>query len=110
MQHGRINFTLTKIMNKLISTKNRVFITSVGPSGTGKSEPIYKWLENGTFQPKFDKIYFLYQHSQLPYDVMQKQIKKLEFVQVVNFEFIDSLKNNNGKYLLNFDDSCEICN
>ena len=42
---------------------------------------------------------------------MQKEIKKLEFVQGVNFEFIDSLKNNGTKYLLIFDDSCEeICN
>ena len=41
---------------------------------------------------------------------MQKEIKNLEFVQRVNFEFIDSLKNNGTKYLLNFDDSCEeIC-
>ena len=42
---------------------------------------------------------------------MQKEIKNLEFVQGVNFEFIDSLKNNGTKYLLIFDDSCEeICN
>ena len=42
---------------------------------------------------------------------MQKEIKNLEFVQGVNFQFIDSLKNNGTKQLLNFDDSCEeICN
>ena len=42
---------------------------------------------------------------------MQKGIENLEFVQGVNFEFIDSLKNNGTKYLLIFDDSCgEICN
>ena len=42
---------------------------------------------------------------------MQKEIEKLEFVQGVDFEFIDSLKNNGTKYLLTFDDSCEeICN
>ena len=42
---------------------------------------------------------------------MQKEIKNLEFVQGVNFEFIDSLKNNSTKYLLIFDNSCEeICN
>ena len=42
---------------------------------------------------------------------MQKEIKNLEFVQGVNFEFIDSLKNNGTKYLLVFDDFCEeICN
>ena len=38
---------------------------------------------------------------------MQKEIKNLEFVQGVNFEFIDSLKNNGTEYLLLFDDSCE---
>ena len=42
---------------------------------------------------------------------MQKEIKNLEFVQGVNFEFIDSQKNNGTKYLLIFYDSCEdICN
>ena len=41
---------------------------------------------------------------------MQKEIKNLEFVRGVNFEFTDSLKNNGTKYLLIFDDSCEeIC-
>ena len=39
------------------------------------------------------------------------ETENLEFVQGVNFEFIDSLKNNGTKYLLVFDDSCEeICN
>ena len=98
-------------MNKLISTKNRVFISLVGPSETGKSKLIYYWLKIGTFQPKFDKFYFFYQHSQALYDVMQKEIENIEFVQGVNFEFVDSLKNNGTKYLLIFDDSCEeICN
>ena len=42
---------------------------------------------------------------------MQKEIESLEFVRGVNFEFIDSLKNNGTKYLLFFDYSCEeICN
>ena len=42
---------------------------------------------------------------------MQKEIENLEFMQGVNLEFIDSLKNNGTKYLLIFDDSCgEICN
>ena len=95
----------------LISTKNRVFISLVGPSETGKSQLIYNWLKIGTFQPKFDKIYFFYQHSQPLYDVMQKEFESLEFVRGVNFDNIDSLKNNATKYLLIFDDSCEeICN
>ena len=42
---------------------------------------------------------------------MQKEIENLEFVRGVNFEFIESIKNNGTKYLLFFDDSCEeICN
>ena len=98
-------------MNKFTSTKNRVFISLVGPSETGKSQLIYNWLKLGNFQTKFDKIYFFYQYSQTLYDVMQIEIENLEFVQGKNFEFIDSLKNNSTKYLLIFDDSCEgICN
>ena len=38
---------------------------------------------------------------------MQKESDNLEFVRGVNFEFIDSLKNNGTKYLLYFDNSCE---
>ena len=98
-------------MNKLIPTKNRVFISLVGPSESGKSQLIHNWLKIGTLQPEFDKIYFFYQHSQPLCDVMPKEIKSLEFVRGVNFEFIDSLKNNGTRYLLFFDDSCdEICN
>ena len=38
---------------------------------------------------------------------MRKEIENLEFVQCVNFEFIDSLKNDGTKNLLIFDVSCE---
>ena len=66
--------------------------------------------EKWNFSNKVWQNYFFYQHSQPLYDVMQKEIKNLEFVQGVNFEFIDSLKNNGTKYLLVSDDSCEeIC-
>ena len=42
---------------------------------------------------------------------MQKEIKNLEFVQGVNFEINDSLKNNGTNYLSIFDYCCEeICN
>ena len=81
-------------MNKLISTKNRVFISLVGPSETGKLQLIYNWLKTGTFQPKFDKIYLFYQLSQPLYDVLEKEFENLEFLQGVNFEIIDSFKNN----------------
>ena len=99
-------------MNMSISTKNRVFISLIGPSQTAKSQLIYNWLKIGTLQPKLDQIYFFYQHSQHPYDVIQKVIWNLEFVRGENFEIIDSLKNNGTKkFLLIFDNSCdEICN
>ena len=32
-------------MNKIISTKERVFISLVGPSGSGKSHLIFEWLK-----------------------------------------------------------------
>ena len=64
-------------------------------------------MENGR---KFDTIYFFNQHSQPPYDIMQKKVENIEFVRV-NFEFVHSLKNNGTKYCLFFDHSCEeICN
>ena len=92
-------------------SKKRFLISLVGASKTGKTQPIYNWLKIRTFQTKYDKIYFFYQHSQPIYVFIQKDIKNLEFVQGVNFEFIDSLKNKCTKYLLVFDDSCEeICN
>ena len=97
-------------MNKLISTKDRVFFSSVeitGNSETAKSHLVCNWLKIRTFPPKFEKIYFFYQDSQPLYNVMHKEFRNLEFVQGVNFEFIDSLKNNGIKCLVLFDDSCE---
>ena len=75
-------------MNKLVSTKIRVFISLVVPSETGKSHLFYNWLKIGTFQPQFDKTYFSYQHSQPLYDVMQKEIENIEFVRGVNVELM----------------------
>ena len=41
---------------------------------------------------------------------MREGIENSEFVQSVNFEFIDQFKNNGRKYLLFFDTSCEqVC-
>ena len=94
-------------MNKVIATRNRVFISLFGPSETGKSQLFYNWLKLGIFQPKCEKILFFYQHSQSLYDVVQKEIESSEFVQGVNFEITDSLKTNGTKYFLIYDDSCD---
>ena len=94
-------------MNKLNSTKSRVFYSLIDPSETGKPQLNYNWLKIGTIQLNLAKFTFVYQHSQPLYDVMQKEIENLEFVRGVNFEFLDSLKINGTKYLLFFDDSCK---
>ena len=92
-------------MNKIISTKERNFISLVGPSGFGKLHHIFEWLKFGTFQTKFDKIFYFYLHYQPLYGQMQR--KNLKFIKGVDFELIENLPNNGTKYLLKFDDSCE---
>ena len=42
-------------MNEVFSYKERVFISLVGPSGSGKLPLIFNWLQTGEFQPKFDQ-------------------------------------------------------
>ena len=49
--------TFSKAMSKTISTKERNFISLVGPSGSEKYHLIFDWLKMGTFQPAFDKIF-----------------------------------------------------
>lgn len=102
-------------MNKVISTKSRVFMSIVGPSGCGKSELITQFIENDIFQPKFDKIIFFYQFDQQDYfnrfekTALEKNTSVV-FKMGVDFEFIEELPLDGSKYLLIFDDSCEeIC-
>ena len=52
-------------MNEIISTKERVFISLLGPVGSEKLHLIFEWLKIGTFQPNFDKFFCFYQHYQL---------------------------------------------
>ena len=111
VERSRIRFTFAKFMNKLISTKNCIFYISVGPSDSGITYLIHQWLKVESFQPKFGKIFYFNQHPQPFYDLKQKEVDSLEFIQGVHFDYINSLKNNGTKYLLIFDDSCaEICN
>ena len=67
----------------------------IGWSFRNRKLAAYLQLEH--FNQSLTKITFFYQHSQPLYDVMQKEIESLEFVRGVNFEFIDSLKNNGTK-------------
>ena len=98
-------------MDNIISAENRFFRSLVAPSDIGKTCLIHEWLKVGTLQPKFDKNYFFYQNLQRVFDVMQKQVDNLDFVQGVNFDFINFSRNKGPKYYLIFHDSCaEICN
>ena len=97
-------------MNELISTKNRVFISLVGPSETRKSQHVYNWLKIQTIHPKKIKNSQFRQHYQPLNEIMQKPIRYLGFVQGVDLEIKDSFKKT-AKYLLTFEDPCEkICN
>ena len=103
-------FYFHQVYEKVFLAKYRVFTSLVGRSETGKSQLLYSWLKIGTFQPKFDKIYFFINILNL-FTMLCKKRSNILFVRGVNFEFIDSLKNNGTKYLLIFEDSCEeICN
>ena len=94
-------------MNKLTSTKERIFISLVVPSGSGQFHLIHAWLIIGTFQPDFVEIYYFYQYYKSLYGLMSKNIKNIHFFQGVDFEFNHSLPNDGTKYLLIFDNSCE---
>ena len=72
-----------------------------------KNAAYLQLAKNWKISTKVWQNLLFYQHSQPLYDVMQKEIENLEFVQGVNFEFFDALKNNSTKYLLIFDDSCD---
>ncbi len=94
-------------MNKIISTKDRCFISIVGPSASGKTELIYHMLTLGTFYPRFDRIIYFFQHFQSIYRKMELEIGQIEFVPCIDFELINQLPNDGTKFLLIFDDSCE---
>ena len=91
-------------MNKVISTKERFLISLSGPSGSGKMYFVFDWFKVVTFQPKFDKKKFFFQHYQ-SYGQMQR--KNLKFIQGVDYELIENLPNTGTKYPLKIDESCE---
>ena len=86
--------------------KERVFMSLVGASGSGKSYLIYQMLINGTFCPPFKTLYF-YQHHPPLYEKMIRKIPNLELVPCLDFEIINSLPNDGTNYLIIFDDSCD---
>ena len=47
-------------MVEIISTKERICISSVGPSGSGTSHMIFFWMKTGTFEQENDKKIFTF--------------------------------------------------
>ena len=44
-------------MNKVILTCDRIFMSIVGPKGSGKTEPMFYMLQGNSFYPRFEKGY-----------------------------------------------------
>ena len=73
----------------------------------GKVTTYLQLAQNWNLSAKICQNLLFYLHSQNLFDIMQKDIENLEFAHGVNFEYIDSLKNNGTNCLLIFDNSCE---
>ena len=54
IKYSRLYSTFSKAMNKIIPPKEQIFISLVGPSGSGKFHLVFDWLKIGTFQPAFE--------------------------------------------------------
>ena len=90
------------IMNKIISTIDRIFMAVVGPSGCGKTNLIFRIIAGNTFYPKFKSVIFLYHEMQPIYSQIE-QHSNIVFKKFTNLEFLKNTEN----CLLIFDDSCE---
>ena len=89
---SRLHSTLPETMNKVISRKDRVFMSVVGPSGSGKTQLIFNMLLRVTFQPHLSKILFC-----------NKKKLSIQLLQFRDFDFLFDLED----CLLIFADSCE---
>ena len=91
-----------KIMNKIISTIDRLFMAVCGPSCCGKTELIFRMLLESTFSPKFFSSFYFYQHEQPKFKSLEAKLN-IQFTKFSSFHLISELEN----CLLVFDNSCE---
>ena len=87
-----------KIINKIISTTDRLFMAVFGTSCCGKTELIFRMLLENTFSPKFLSIFYFYQHEQPKFKSLEAKLN-IQFTKFSSFELENCL--------LVFDDSCE---
>ena len=91
-------------MNKMISTKDRLFMSVSGPSGSGKTDLIFQMLLKGTFYPSYNKIFYFYLHDQPKYRSFVSRNKfDIEFIKLSSFEIVNNLRD----CMIVFDDTCE---
>ena len=72
-------------MNKIISTSDRLFMAVSGPSCCGKTELIFKMLLHNTFSPKFQSIFYFYQHEQPTFESLERKLN-MQFKKFTSFE------------------------
>ena len=84
-------------MNKIIFTNDRLFMSLVGPGGSGETRLML--ASPTTFYPKLQKTYF-YEEYQPLFKEMTERLN-IEFVPCLHLEMIKKLEN----CLLVFDDS-----
>ena len=94
-------------MNKIFPTEDRVFMSMVGPSACGKSHLIFQMLKKRTFIPAFENFFYFHQYFQKLYAEMQREVRNIEFIGSLDFEFSENLPNDGTNYLLIFDDFCD---
>ena len=88
-------------MNKIVSPGDRLFMAVSGPS-CGKTELIFKMLLHNTFSPKFQSVFYLYQHEQSKFESLERKLN-IKFKKFKSFEIVSELED----CLLVFDDLCE---
>ena len=106
IQYSWLHVTQSQVikMNKVISTKDRLFMSVSGPSGSGKTDLIFQMLLKGTFYPSYNKISYFYLHDQPKYRSFVCHNKfDIEFRKLSSFEIVNNLRD----CMIVFDDTCE---
>ena len=92
------------IMKKIISTKDRLFMSVSGPSGSSKTDLFFQMFLKGTFYPSYNKIFYFYLHDQPKYRSFVSHNKfDIEFIKLSSFEIVNNLRD----CMIVFDDTCE---
>ena len=67
-------------MNKVILTHDRIIMSIVEPSGSGKTELMFHMLQGNSFYPRFEKIYYFYKEFQPLFREMRGRLARIELI------------------------------